>query len=47
MRPPREAIECCTHSAELFLALARLEPYELAKKVLDKVGTRHPTERAV
>lgn len=43
----REAIQCCPDSVELFLALARLEPYEQAKEVLAKASERHPTERAV
>ena len=41
------AVECCPTSAELWLALARLETYEKARQVLNKARKNIPTERNI
>ena len=39
--------ECCPQHVELWLALARLESYDNARKVLNKARETLPTERAI
>jgi tetratricopeptide (TPR) repeat protein len=41
------AVECCQHSTDLWLALAHLETYENARKVLNRARKAIPTERQV
>ncbi|PIO30272.1 hypothetical protein AB205_0028180, partial [Aquarana catesbeiana] len=41
------AVECCPTSVELWLALARLETYENARKVLNKARENIPTDRHI
>jgi pre-mRNA-processing factor 6 len=36
------AVECCPQSVELWLALARLETYDNARKVLNKARENIP-----
>lgn len=40
-------VECCPGSTELWLALAKLETYENARKVLNKARENIPTDRQV
>lgn len=40
-------MECCPTSVELWLALARLETYENARKVLNKARENIPTDRQI
>lgn len=41
------AVECCPTSVELWLALARLENYENARRVLNKARENIPTDRQI
>lgn len=41
------AVECCPQHVELWLALARLETYENARKVLNQARQTIPTEPAI
>lgn len=41
------AVECCPTSVEVWLALARLESYDNARKVLNKARESIPTDRQV
>jgi len=41
------AVECCNQSVDLWLALARLETYENARKVLNKARENIPTDRQI
>ena len=41
------AVECCPTHVELWLALARLESYDNAKKVLNKARQAVPTDPAI
>ena len=41
------AVECCPQHVELWLALARLETYENARKVLNKARQAVPTSAEV
>lgn len=40
-------MECCPTSVELWLALARLETYDNARKVLNKARENVPTDRQI
>jgi pre-mRNA-processing factor 6 len=40
------AVECVPHSVEMWLALAKLETHENARKVLNQAREAIPTERA-
>lgn len=41
------AVECCSQSVELWLALANLETYEEARKVLNRARKNIPTQRDI
>ena len=41
------AVECCPTSVELWLALARLENYENARRVLNKARESIPSDRHI
>jgi len=41
------AVECCPTAVELWLALAKLETYENARKVLNKARQKIPTDRQI
>lgn len=41
------AVECIPTSVEMWLALAKLETYENAKKVLNKARKTIPTEKSI
>lgn len=41
------AVECCPTNVDLWLALARLETYENARKVLNKARENIPTDRQI
>lgn len=45
--PQSRAVECCPQHVELWLALARLETYENARKVLNKARQAVPTSAEV
>lgn len=45
--PQSRAVECCPQHVELWLALARLESYENARKVLNKARQAIPTSAEV
>ena len=45
--PQSRAVECCPQHVELWLALARLESYDNARKVLNKARQAFPTSAEV
>lgn len=46
MRQAR-AVECCPQHVELWLAFARLETYDAARKILNKARQQIPTDASI